>query len=186
MGVQLCFDYHKHRQKNFTFYSDEMGEYSNRVPISVNGNCAEAVVSTGSNIPNCWMSFAYFSRIGFGRDNITQIPGVDTVEDASGNECAVLGVPNCVLDLKIGDCPTPFKVRPFIIEFGNEGYTFWNDFQLTGHNLRKWKIVFEGAKSRITIGIANGHQIRLSRKRPNEPMYIASLFTGPSFDVDPH
>ena len=101
----------------------EMSEYSNRVPISVNGNHAEAVVSSGSNIPNCWMSFAYFSRIGFGRNHITQIFGVDRVEDGSGNEFTVLGVPNCVLDLKIGDCPKSFKVRPFIIEFENEGYT---------------------------------------------------------------
>ena len=37
---------------------------SNRVPITVNGQKAEAVCSTGSNVPNCWMSKAYFTKIG--------------------------------------------------------------------------------------------------------------------------
>jgi len=36
---------------------------SNRVPISVNGAPAEAVVSSGSDIPNSWMSFDYFHEL---------------------------------------------------------------------------------------------------------------------------
>ena len=156
--------------------------YSNRVPISVNGTPAEAVVSTGSDIPNCWMSFAYFSRIGFKRSNIIQVPGVEKVVDFTGNEYPVLGVPDRVFNLEIGDCPMTFNVRPFILQFGNGGYTFWNDFQLTAPNLRDWEIIVRS--DGITIGVANQHSIRFLRQRPNEPLYLASLRKGRNFDVN--
>ena len=155
--------------------------YSNRVPISLNGASAEAVVSAGSDIPNSWMSFDYFQRIGFGQPNIVKVPGVEKVNDHFGNKYTVLGVPDRMLQLNIGDCPMPFEVRPFIIQF--ERYNYMNDFQLTTFNICEWRIIshFFG-NHRITIGIANRHSIEFVHKGPNEPFSVATLTLGPGFD----
>ena len=127
------------------------------------------------------MSFDYFQRIGFGQPNIVKVPGVEKVNDHFGNKYTVLGVPDRMLQLNIGDCPMPFEVRPFIIQF--ERYNYMNDFQLTTFNICEWRIIshFFG-NHRITIGIANRHSIEFVYKRPNEPFSVATLTIGPGFD----
>ena len=153
---------------------------SNRVPITVNGQKAEAVCSTGSNVPNCWMSKAYFTKIGLDSENIEQVPGVTKLRDAFGSEVNVLGVPKEPLTLLIGDCPAIFKIRPFILEFN--GYDFWNEFQFTYASMKKLAMSFSFVDGTITLGTANNFSVLRCLNKPNEPMVMASLFKGPDFD----
>ena len=152
-----------------------------RVPITVNGKPAQALFTTASTIPDCWMSETYFKKIGLRRDDIEPVPGItDAIPYVSEDTVPILGIADRPLNLKIGDCPKIFKIQPFIIEVPND--RFWNQFHFTDRFMRKLDISYPTING-ITIGKANDFRVPLvpkTPKRPEDPYVMATLHLGPN------
>ena len=144
---------------------------SNRVKVTLNRSVtSEAVVSTGSDIPGCWVSFPYIIKLGLSLKDISPIPGVQKVSSGS-SQITVLGQPKQHLNLRIGDCPDfAFIVKPFVLK--ETGNAVWNDFQITGPFIQE-----HGIDIFCNHGIQfYGHNEPFLPKPANEPHYMASVF----------
>ena len=153
-----------------------------RVPITVNGKPAVAMF-TASTIPDCWMSETYFKKIGLGRDDIEQVPGItDAISYISEDTTPILGIADRPLNLKIGDCPVIFKIQPFIIEVPND--RFWNQFHFTDLFMIRLGINRHPPPiNGITIGKANDFRVPFvpkTPKNPEDPYVLATLHLGPN------
>ena len=153
-----------------------------RVPITGNGKLAQAMFAA-STIPDCWMSETYFKKIGLGRDDIEQVPGItDAIPPYfSEDTVPILGIADRPLNLKIGDCPVIFKIQPFIIEVPND--RFWNQFHFTDMSMRRLEITYPHPINGITLGKADNFRVPLvpkTPKKPEDPYVMATLHLGPN------